>query len=246
MIDNKNFLRQQRENARALGKDPQILRKSRELLHDLHEYHYSYLWTSGGLPIIQTPADIVAQQEVVWRTKPSVIIETGIARGGSLINSAMSLELNGGRGIVIGLDIDIREENRSLIENHPFSKRIVMIEGSSTDESIVGEVRSIITPADRVMVCLDSDHTLEHVLAELELLSPLVSVGCYLVVADTMLYYATKPVMGSTQWESGNDPLSAVKVFMEKNQRFERDEVLNGKLIFSSSFNGYYRAVSVE
>jgi len=226
-------------NSKLLGKDEKVLKLSRQLLHELDDYKYSYLWTSGGLPIIQTPADIVAQQEVIWETKPTVIVETGIARGGSLINSAMSLELNGGRGLVLGIDVDIRAHNREVIEEHRFFNRIEMFEGSSTDQSVYERVKKFIKPSDRVMVVLDANHTYEHVLAELHLWGGLVTQGCYLVVADTMLHYATKEVSGSTQWKRGDDPLSALNEYLKTTKKFRSDDEMNGKLIFSSSFNGY-------
>lgn len=243
MNDIEKFEKDRQLFSQSLCGDKKILDLSRELLHQLDDYKYSYLWTSGGLPIIQTPADIVVQQEIIWETKPNIIIETGVARGGSLINSAMSLELNGGNGLVLGIDIDIRHHNRLAIENHKFSNRIKLFEGSSIDQAIYKKVCSYIQPEDRVMVVLDSNHTYSHVLNELNLWAPLVSRGCYLVVADTMLYYATREVEGSTKWKSGDDPLSALNEYTKRCDRFESDKSVNGKLIFSSSFNGYMRAI---
>jgi len=244
MNDINAFELEKKHNGKMLAKDDKILKLSRELLHELDNYKYSYLWNSGGLPIIQTPADIVAQQEIIWETKPTIVIETGIARGGSLINSAMALELNGGSGMVIGIDIDIREHNRKKIEEHKFKDRIKMFQGSSTDASVFEKVKEQIKPSDRVMIVLDSNHTFDHVLAELKLWGGLVSKDCYLVVADTMLYYATKDVVGSTKWKSGNDPLSALNEYLLTTDKYIADDVMNGKLIFSSSFNGYMKARS--
>jgi cephalosporin hydroxylase len=242
MSDIKEFELQKKRNSELLGKDKKLLSLSRELLHELDEYKYSYLWSSGGVPIIQTPADIVAQQEIIWETKPTIIIETGVARGGSLINSAMGLELNGGRGYAFGIDIDIREHNREKIEGHKFFNRIKLIEGSSIDNSVYEKVKSFIDPNDRIMVVLDSNHTYSHVLAELNLWGKLVTKGCYLVVADTMLHYATREVLGSVKWKSGDDPFSALQEYIKHTSKFRSDDAINGKLIFSSSFNGYMKA----
>ena len=243
MNDIVEFEAKRTQCAEKLGKDQDILKLSRELLHRLDSYNYSYLWTAAGVPIIQTPADIIAHQEVVWKTKPSLIIETGIARGGSLINSAMALEVNGGQGKVIGIDIDIREHNREVIENHKLARRIETIQGSSIDVAVFEQVAQQVSSNDKVMVVLDSNHTCEHVREELELWGKLVTKGCYLVVADTMLFYATEPVQGSETWTPGNDPLSALNKYMETNDKFQPDHEINGKLIFSGSFNGYMKAV---
>lgn len=243
MNDIKQFEQERTVYSETLHDDEVILKLARQLLHELDRYKYSYLWKSGGLPIIQTPADIVAQQQIIWDTKPTIIIETGVARGGSLINSAMSLELNGGRGFVLGIDIDIRKHNREEIEKHDFSHRIILFEGSSTDTEIYNEVKSYIKPDDRVMLVLDSSHTYEHVLKELNLWAKLVTKNCYLIVADTMLHFATRQVSGSQTWVSGDDPLSALNEFIKHNDKFEADKEINGKLIFSSSYQGYMRAL---
>ena len=243
MNDIAEFEAQRKQYAERLGKDKDILKLSRELLHRLDAHRYSYLWTAAGVPIIQTPADIIAHQEVVWKTRPSLIIETGVARGGSLINSAMALEVNGGQGKVIGNDIDIRKHNREVIENHDLSRRIETIEGSSIDIAVFRQVAEQLSSEDRVMVVLDSNHTYKHVKEELKLWAKLVTKGCYLVVADTMLFYATKPVQGSETWVPGNDPLTALNEYVETNDKFQPDHEINGKLIFSGSFNGYMKAV---
>ncbi|MGO8655263.1 CmcI family methyltransferase, partial [Rhizobium ruizarguesonis] len=136
-----------------------------------------------GVPIIQLPVDILATQEVIWATKPDVIIETGIARGGSLIFMASILAAMGNdKAKVVGVDIDIRAHNRESIESHPMSNRIKMIQGGSVDDDVLAAVKAEIPPGARVMVVLDSDHSYEHVLAECRAYGPLVTEGCYLVV----------------------------------------------------------------
>jgi cephalosporin hydroxylase len=167
-----------------------------------NQYSYNFSWM--GRPIIQYPQDIIAMQEIIWEVKPDLIIETGIAHGGSLIYYASLLELIG-KGEVLGIDIDIRKHNKEEIEKHPMFKRIKMIEGSSIDESIVAEVRSIAQGKQNILVVLDSNHTFEHVLRELQMYSPLVSLGSYIVVFDTIVedlpanYFKEKRPLGHRQ-----------------------------------------------
>jgi cephalosporin hydroxylase len=187
------------------------------------------------------PADIIAMQEVVWKTKPDVIIETGVARGGSLVFSASLLELIG-NGKVIGIDIDIRPHNRETIEKHPLAKRISLIEGSSISEETLNQVRAQIPEGASVMVALDSDHSRDHVLAELRAYGPLVSKGQYLIVSDTLLGHLEPhqtPTSTSKVWFSGNEPLSALREYLKESDRFVVDEEINGKLIMSYSAGGY-------
>src|SRR5439155_26990414 len=150
-------------------------------------YRYSYYFSWLGRPIIQFPQDILALQEIIWRVKPDLIVETGIAHGGSLVFSASILELIGGDGLVVGVDIDIRDHNREAIEAHPMVRRIKMIQGSSVDEAIVMKVRDLPHGKQRPLVVLDSNHTHQHVLRELQLYSPLVRKGSYLVVFHTVV-----------------------------------------------------------
>lgn len=234
-----------RAKSLALGDDGAAFDRAVELLVDLDRYNYSYLWTWMGVPVIQLPADIMATQEVIWNSKPDVIVETGVARGGSVLMLASLLQLTGGRK-VIGVDIDIRAHNRDSIENHPMSKHVELIEGSSTSPETLEKVRSHINPGDRVMVILDSDHSFEHVLNELRTYGPIVTEGCYLVVADTLLGFLSEdqtPRERSHVWLKGNEPLSAIRQYVTETDRFELDEVLNGKLVMSSSPAGYYRCI---
>ncbi len=234
-----------RAKSLALGDDGAAFDRAVELLVDLDRYNYSYLWTWMGVPVIQLPADIMATQEVIWNSKPDVIVETGVARGGSVLMLASLLQLTGGRK-VIGVDIDIRAHNRDSIENHPMSKHVELIEGSSTSPETLEKVRSHINPGDRVMVILDSDHSFEHVLNELRTYGPIVTEGCYLVVADTLLGFLSEdqtPRERSHVWLKGNEPLSAIRQYVTETDRFELDKVLNGKLVMSSSPAGYYRCI---
>lgn len=204
------------------------------------KYSYNFSWL--GRPIIQYPQDLVAMQELIWETKPDLIIETGIAHGGSLIFYASMLELLGGNGQVVGIDIDIRKHNRVEIEKHPMFKRITMIEGSSTEEKIVEEVRRL-AEGKKVLVCLDSNHTHEHVLHELELYTPLVSVGSYCVVFDTIIEDMPKGFFSDRPWDIGNNPKTAVRAYLEKHDEFVVDEGIENKLLITVAPGGYLKKV---
>jgi cephalosporin hydroxylase len=227
----------------ALGRDRQVFDAAIKVLQAADKYDYSYLWSWMGIPIIQLPADVLATQEVIWATKPDIIVETGVARGGSVLFMASLLELIG-KGKVIGVDVDIRAHNRDSIARHPMAKRVHLIEGSSIDAAIVAKVRAEIPAGASVMVVLDSDHSRDHVLAELRSYAPLVTQGCYLVVADTGLGYLTPeqtPRNRSKVWLKGDEPRAALEAYLGESDRFEVDPVLNGKLILSSSPGGYVR-----
>lgn len=244
--DRLEFEASKRRQSLALGSDGAVFAQSLDLVTALDAYDYSYLWSWMGVPIIQMPADIMATQEVIWATKPDVIIETGVARGGSVLFMASLLEMIG-NGKVIGVDIDIRPHNRNAIEAHPMSKRVMLIEGGSVDEGTVARVRAEIPQGARVMVVLDSDHSRSHVLAECRAYGPMVTEGCYLVVADTLVGHVTEenaPRKRSKLWFKGDEPLSALNDYLAETDRFEIDKVLNGKLVLSSSPGGYVRARS--
>ncbi|WP_117190951.1 cephalosporin hydroxylase family protein [Rhizobium terrae] len=241
--DRLEFEEHKKKMSLALGEDEAAFQQSLNTMITLDKYDYFYLWSWMGLPIIQTPADIMATQEVIWNTKPDIIIETGIARGGSLIFMASLLAAMGKTDAkVIGVDIDIRAHNREAIESHPLSRYIKMIQGGSVDADILEAVKAEIPPGARVMVVLDSDHSREHVLAECRAYGELVTEGCYLVVADTLIGHLT-PEQAFTKrskvWLQGDEPLQALKEYMAENDMFEVDPVLNGKLVLSSSPGGY-------
>ncbi|CAN5256073.1 cephalosporin hydroxylase family protein [soil metagenome] len=200
---------------------------------------YSYNFTWMGRPIIQYPQDMVAMQELIWRIQPDLLIETGIAHGGSLIFYASLFELIG-KGEVIGIDIDIREHNRREIEAHPMFKRITMIQGSAVDEALVAEVGKRVAGKKTVMVCLDSNHTHAHVLRELALYSPFVTVGSYLVVFDTIVEDMPAK-MYDRPWDKGNNPKTAVWEFLTQTDDFEIDHSIDNKLLISVAPEGYLK-----
>ncbi len=243
--DRAEFEAERRRNSLALGADTALFEEARDCVMNADRHRYTYLWSWMGVPIIQMPPDIVATQEVIWATKPDVIIETGVARGGSVIFYASMLTLIG-KGKVVGVDIDIRAHNRDTIEKHPMASRIALIEGSSIDRETIARVKAEIPTGAAVMLVLDSDHSKNHVLAELRALSPLVTQGQFLVVADTLLGRLKPeqtPRARSRFWPPGDEPLAAVQEFLKENDRFRPDEEVNGKLILSSSPGGYLRCV---
>lgn len=234
------------EMALALGKDEDAFQQSLDTLVTLDKYDYSYLWSFMGVPIIQMPADVMATQEVIWNTTPDIIIETGVARGGSVIFMAAMLQLIG-KGKVIGVDIDIRAHNRDSIEKHPMSSRISLIEGPSTTAETLAKVKAEIPEGASVMVVLDSDHSRDHVLDELRTYGPLVTQGQYIVVADTLLGYGEAPktpTKRSKIWHPGDEPYAALTAYLKETDRFETDDVINGKLVLSSSPGGYLRCIN--
>lgn len=223
----------------ALASDDGLRSASIEwmLKADANKYSYNFTWL--GRPIIRYPNDIVVYQEVVWGCKPDLIIETGIAHGGSLTLSASLLELLGGSGRVVGIDVDIRAHNRQAIENHPMAHRISMIEGSSTSLSVVQQVREIVKSHTRVMVVLDSLHTHDHVLAELRLYSEFVTEGCYLVLPDTFIELFPPGYFSERPWDVGNNPMTALRQFLTETPCFRVDKLTSSKALISEAPDGY-------
>lgn len=226
----------------AIGNDKRVEELARAFIRETAKFKYSYSFSWLGRPIIQFPQDMIAVQEIIWQVKPDLVIETGIAHGGSLIFSASILELIG-KGEVLGIDIDIREHNRVEIEKHPLSKRITMIEGSSIDDSIVQQVTEFAANKRPIMVLLDSNHTHEHVLEELRRYSPLVTSGSYLVVFDTVIEDMPKGFFPERRWDKGNNPKTAVWEFLSTNDRFVVDKTIEHKLAITVAPDGYLKCV---
>ncbi len=206
------------------------------------QYSYNFSWM--GRPIIQYPQDMIAMQEIIWRIKPDLIIETGIAHGGSLIYYASLLELIG-KGEVLGVDIDIRQHNKEAIEAHPMYKRINMIQGSAIDPGIVQQVKEHAEGKQVVLVVLDSNHTHDHVLAELEMYSPFVTLNSYIVAFDTIVENLPDNYLPGhvRPWGRGDNPMTAVKEFISHNDQFEIDLAFNDKLLISVAPDGYLKKV---
>jgi cephalosporin hydroxylase len=240
-----------REGARetaAQGADAGLKEASRNWINRAQARKYSYHFEWLGRPIIQYPQDVLAMQELIWQVRPDLIVETGIAHGGSLIFSASMLELNAACGgpkdaAVLGIDIDIRAHNRSAIEAHPMARRITMIQGSSVAPEIVAEVRARAAQSTRVLVCLDSNHTHDHVLAELEGYAPLTSVGSYCVVFDTVIEDMPAEMFPDRPWGPGNNPKTAVREYLRRHPQFEIDKEIDHKLLISVAPDGYLKRV---
>jgi cephalosporin hydroxylase len=236
-------------NVSQLGADAKIQFDSMVWIRDTVKYKYSYNFSWLGRPIIQYPQDIIAMQEIIWSVQPDLIIETGIAHGGSLIFFASMLELNAACGgpqdaEVLGLDIDIRTHNRSAIEAHPMAKRISMIQGSSVAPEIVEQAMAKAAGKQRVLVCLDSNHTHDHVLGELKAYAPLTSIGSYCVVFDTIIDDMPSEMFPDRPWGPGDNPKTAVREYLKTHPEFEIDKRIDHKLLISVAPDGYLRRLA--
>jgi cephalosporin hydroxylase len=245
----KKFYEEKISNIRDLGNS----QKNQDIVADFHvntaksKYTYNFEWL--GRPIIQYPQDMVAMQELIWKVQPDLIIETGIAHGGSLIFSASMLELNAICGgcqdaEVLGLDIDIRAHNREAIEAHPMFKRISMIQGSSISPEIIEQVKLKADGKQKILVCLDSNHTHDHVLAELEAYAPLTSVGSYCVVFDTVIEDLPDDMFSDRPWGVGNNPKTAVWEYLKTHPEFEIDKSIQNKILITVAPDGYLKRVA--
>jgi len=238
MSEIEKFERERSDAIEKLASDEDLRRLSLQwmLAADRQKYSYNFSWL--GRPIIKLPGDIVVMQEVIWRTKPDLIIETGIAHGGSLILSASILELLG-HGEVVGVDIDIRSHNRIAIEGHALSHRIKMIEGSSTDPEIVEKISTIVAGKHKIMVVLDSLHTHDHVLNELRIYSQFVSLGAHLILPDTFIEFFPQGYYRDRPWDVGNNPMTAMRQFLRESDCFEIDTSVSSKALISEAIDGY-------
>jgi len=270
MNAHEQFQKEVSANIDGIARDLDLQALSRRWILETSKHRYSYNFEYMGRPIIQYPQDMVAIQELIWRVKPDVVIETGIAHGGSLVMNASMLAMldycdairshqlldpsHAGRR-VIGVDIDIRSHNRSAIESHPLSHRISMIQGSSIAPDVISQVRNAVSAHERVLVCLDSNHTQEHVLAELDAYAPLVSPDSYCVIFDTIIEQMPDSLYADRPWKRGNSPMSAVDRFMSSLETkhvsaidgsrlcFEIDSRMDSKLLISVAPRGFLRRI---
>ncbi|MBL1210713.1 cephalosporin hydroxylase family protein [Geminocystis sp. GBBB08] len=248
MSEVAKFFADVKNEIEGLKKDHDVQALSRIWLREITRHKYAYHFTWMGRPIIQIPQDIVAMQEIIWSVQPDLIIETGIAHGGSLIFYASILELNAICGgcqdaEVLGIDIDIREHNRQAIESHPMFKRISMIQGSSIALDIIDQVKAKAEGKQKILVCLDSNHTHDHVLAELEAYAPLTSVGSYCVVFDTIVEDLPDEMFADRLWGVGNNPKTAVWEYLTTHPEFEIDKTIQHKLLITVAPDGYLKRV---
>ncbi len=251
-----NFEKEKKYRLANNSVDSGLRRAAAGFMRESIRAQYSYNFRVLGRPVIQYPQDIVAIQELIWQIKPDLIIETGIAHGGSLILSASMLALldycdaveNGElldpkatKRRVLGIDIDIRAHNRAAIEAHPMAHRIDMIQGSSIAPEVIAQVQAQAAGYERVVVILDSNHTHAHVLAELQAYAPLVSKGSYCVVFDTVIEDLPAGMYPDRPWDVGNNPKTAVREYLAQNSNFEVDEDMEAKLLITVAPGGYLR-----
>lgn len=242
-----SFEKEVQERIDAIGQNVELKSSALAFMKASVEPKYSYNFSWLGRPIIQYPQDMVAMQELLWEVKPDLIIETGIAHGGSLIFYASILELiatcTGHEGEVLGIDIDIRPHNRKAIEEHPMHKRINMIQGSSIAPEIVAQVIEKTKGKKRILVCLDSNHTHDHALAELEAYAQLTSIGSYCVVFDTLIEDMGEGAYPDRPWGVGNNPKTAVWEYLKTHSEFEINKSIDHKLLISVAPDGYLKRV---
>jgi cephalosporin hydroxylase len=248
MNPNEAFIKERDERITSMGNNKSMKKMGLDFTRASINCKYSYNFTWLGRPIIQYPQDIVAVQEIIWQVRPDLIIETGIAHGGSLMLSASMLallEFSGliNSGHVLGIDIDIREHNRLEIEKHPLSKKIKMFQGSSIDPSIVQEVHNFSRNHNTILVFLDSNHTNDHVLAELDAYAPLVSKGSYCVVFDTIIEDMPEKSFSDRPWNKKDNPKTAVRTFLENHPEFEIDLSIENKLLITVAPSGYLKRI---
>ncbi|MCO7516149.1 cephalosporin hydroxylase family protein [Pseudomonas guariconensis] len=244
MTDNtvqQAFADECKEQIAAQGQDQELQGLARDFFNASARHKYSYHFSWMGRPIIQLPQDMIAMQELVWRIKPDLIIECGIAHGGSIIYYASLLQLLG-HGEVLGIDVDIRPHNRKAIEEHPMAHRITMFEGSSIAPEMVAKVRRL-AEGKKVIVVLDSNHTHDHVLEELRQYAPLVSVDSYCVVMDTVVEDMPADFFPDRPWGHGDNPKTAVWAYLKENDDFEIDRQMQDKLLVTVAPDGYLRRV---
>ncbi len=253
-----DFASEVRERIAANGGDSKLKEAAAAFMEASIAARYSYNFSWLGRPVIQYPQDMVAVQELVWRVRPDLIIETGIAHGGSLVLSASMLALldycdaarsgetldpRAARRRVVGVDIEIRPHNRAALETHPLRHRMELIEGSSIAPDVVERVRALAAEHETVMVFLDSNHAHDHVLAELRAYAPLVSTGSFCVVFDTVVEDLPARLVGNRPWGRGDNPKTAVHAFLAENADFEIDREMENKLMITVAPDGYLRRV---
>lgn len=242
----KQFEKERKNRIEKNGENEELKNLSKQWIEKSMEVQYVYNFSWMGRPIIQNPIDIVAMQELIWEVKPNLIIETGIAHGGSLIFSASMLALletcgEIEKGEVLGIDIDIRAHNKEAIEAHPLSKKITMFQGSSIDEEMIKKVHDFAKRGKRILVCLDSNHTHEHVLAELNAYASLASVGSYCIVFDTIVEDLPDEIWGDRPWSKGNNPKTAVWEFLKTNDDFKIDKNIENKILITVAPDGFLK-----
>jgi len=257
-VQEKEFFDNCKNEIMNQGQDQDLKSSALDLALKAAKHRYVYHFSWMGRPIIQCPEDMVAMQELIWAVKPDLIIETGIAHGGSLVLNASLLallEMSDAqeqritfdpckpKRKVLGIDIDIRAHNREAIEAHPMASRIQMLQGSSVDPEILAQVKDIAGQYKRILVSLDSNHTHEHVLAELEAYAPMVSPGSYCIVFDTVVENMPPELCEGRPWGPGNSPMTAVHEYLDAHPEFEMDRMVEDKLLITVARDGFLKRV---
>ena len=234
------FFEERKNDMNDMSNDVELRKKSLEWMLHADKYKYTYNFTWMGRPIIKYPNDMIVQQELMWKLKPDLIIETGIAHGGSIIYTASMMEMMGIKGEVVGIDIDIREHNKDKILNHPMSNRITMYEGDSVSENIIDKVSSHVVGKKCIMVILDSLHSHDHVYKELLAYSKFVTEKSYIILPDTFIEFFPKGYYSKDRpWDVGDNPHTAMKQFLSENQNFTIDSEVSNKAGITESIDGY-------
>ena len=244
----KEFKAEVESNIKKIAKNKSLKTHTKTWFDEANNANYSYNFSWLGRPIIQYPQDMIALQEIIWEVKPDLIIETGIAHGGSLIFSASMLTLLEAcgeieNGQVLGIDIDIREHNKKAIEEHPMSKKITMFQGSSIDDEMIARVQEFAKQGKKVMVILDSNHTHAHVLAELRAYAHLASVGSYCCVFDTIVEDMPEDSFPNRPWGKGDNPKTAVWEYLKENDNFVIDKDIENKILITVAPDGYLKRI---
>lgn len=238
------FFSERRKAILRMARDKKFIQLSLKWIRNSIKYKYNYNFTWMGRPIIKFPNDMVVIQEIFWKVKPNLVIETGIAHGGSIIYSASLLKMMGIKNFkVIGIDIDIRKHNLKEILRHPMKRHIKMIEGDSTDIKIFEDIVQYSKKFKKVLVILDSNHTHSHVIKELNLYSKLISKNSYIILPDTYIELLPNGTFPNRPWSKGNNPFTALKFFLKKNKNFKVDELLSKKTMITEAFSGFIKRI---
>ena len=234
------FNKEKATYASQLSHDDNLAGLAREFVVESDKCGYAYQWSWCDLPILQLPQDVIATQEIIFKCKPSVIIETGIAWGGGVALYATLMDLYGGRKI-FGIDLNLADSVMDSVKSVGFKTEIELIRGSSVDPSIVSHILECLLPEDRVMVLLDSNHTHEHVLAELRHYGPIVTKGQYAIVSDTIVELIPEQSHRPRSWGHGNNPMTAMRQYLRETSDYEIDAAIDDRLVISYSPSGYLR-----
>lgn len=245
-FDRASFEADKIKFAQAISNDASLKKNGIEFIQDSDKYDYLYQWSWLGLPVLQMPEDLLSIQEIIWKHKPSVIIETGIAWGGSIVFHASIMNMYNPHGKIIGIDTVLPQKNIDLINEYIFANMIHLVHGDSSSHSIFESVKKLIQPKDHVMVILDSNHTHAHVLQELCLWSQVVTQNQFLIVSDTFVEELTQKPRRERPWSKGNNPKTAVFSFLSKNKRFTSDNFYNQRAVLSQNGGGYLLCTSAS